>query len=115
MVLFPQAEALILQLLHHSVEYTYNAVGFPLAYRCQPTTEILCLKQVHPAGNGVQGLDDLPVEINQVNQAEANYPFYQIKAPSVFLRGDVEYNHPQQRQQGGQNQEKGFQFHWLIL
>ena len=43
MVLFPEAQAFFLQLLHDSVEQLYDAVGFPLSYRCQPAAEVLCL------------------------------------------------------------------------
>ena len=87
MVLLPKAEAFFLQLIHHAVEYLYDAVGFLLAYRCQTAAEILCPKQVHPPSNGVQWFDDFPVEINQVDQTQSDEAFYQIESPSVFFRG----------------------------
>ena len=94
MVLFAKAETFFLQLVHHAIEDGHDAVGFPLPDRCQPAAEILCLKQIHTAGNGVQGLDDLFIEIDQIDEAECDDAFYQIKPPSVFLCGDKQQYNP---------------------
>ena len=115
MILLPESGALVLQLLHHPVKDAYDVVGFLLAYRCQTAAEILCLEQVHPSGYGVQWLDDLPVEIHQVDEAEGDDTLYQVKPPSVFLSGDEEQNSPHHHQQECQDKEKGFQFHGCLF
>ena len=93
----------------------HDTVGFPLAYRRKPATEVLCLKQVHPVGDGVQRFDDLLIEIHQIDQAERDDAFYQVKPPSVFLRGNEQQDYPHHSQQECQDKEKGFQFHGPVF
>ena len=102
-----EAETFFLQLVHHAVKDGDDAVGFPLSDRCQPATEILCLKQVHTTGDGVQGFDDFPIEIKQIDQTERNDAFYQIKPPSVFLCSNEQQYNPYHQQQKCQDKEKG--------
>jgi hypothetical protein len=49
------------------------------------------LEQIHPSGNGVQGLDDFSVEISQVNDAYGDSTLYCIKLPSVFFRRNEQH------------------------
>jgi hypothetical protein len=75
----------------------------------------LCLEQVHTSGNGVQRLDNFPIKIDKIEKTERNNPFYQIELPPIFLCGDEQQYDPYYYQQECQDEEKGFQFHGLIL
>ena len=111
MILFAKAKAFLLQLVHHTVEDGDDAVGFALSDGCQSAAEVLSLEQVHPSGNGIQRLDDFVIKIEQIEQAECDDAFYQIKLPSVFLCSDEQQYDPYRHQQECQDIEKGFQFH----
>ena len=63
MILFPDAEALVLELLHQLVEKIHYAVGILLPHMSQPAAEILFVEQVHGITDGMQGLDGLAVNI----------------------------------------------------
>lgn len=86
MVLLPQAQAFILQLVHHPVEHLHNTIGFCLPHRCKPATEILFTQQLHPTRNAVERFYHLPVKIKQDNQTERNHSFSYIQKRTFVLK-----------------------------
>ena len=59
-VLLPQLQAFLAQLVHHPVEECHDTVGPRIGHRGQPTGKLLLLQQVHAPGNGTHGTHGIP-------------------------------------------------------
>lgn len=78
MILFAQAQAFVLQLVHHAVEDVHNAVGFVLSYGAEATAEVLFAQKLHTVSDGVHGLHNLIIKDDKVDQDECDRSFHYI-------------------------------------
>ena len=85
MVLLAHTQTLVLELLHHAVEYVYNTIGLILPHLTKPAAEVLFAQQFHTASYRTHRLDNLAIKHHQINKYKCDDALHYIQVDGLHF------------------------------